>query len=78
MWQTKVERDGLQLTVPLISNTCLRLHVPPQNWSFSNSEKSVGSTVDHFGALWNIEKPAMFGQYWSNMDNFCAIPTPQS
>ena len=41
MLQTKVERDGLQLTVPLISNTCLRLHVPPQNWSFSNSQRNL-------------------------------------
>ena len=28
-----------------------------------------------FGPLWSVDKPAMFGHFWSKMDHFWAIPS---
>ena len=31
--------------------------------------------LDPFGPLWNVDKPAMFGHFWSKMDHFWAFPS---
>ena len=33
------------------------------------------SLLDPFGPLWSVDKPAMFGHFWSKMDHFWAIPS---
>ena len=30
--------------------------------------------LDPFGPLWNVDKPAMFGHFWSKMDHFWRLP----
>ena len=40
----------------------------PTKWS-----KILVSLLDLFGPLWNIDKAAMFGQFWSKMDHVWAI-----
>ena len=30
-----------------------------------------------FGPLWQVEKPTMFGHFWSKMDHYWAIPTDE-
>ena len=40
-------------------------HLCWQFWSLS----------DPFGSLWSVDKPAMFGSFWSKMDHFWAIPS---
>ena len=38
--------------------------------------KTVRLTIlDPFRPFWNIDKPFMFGQFWSKMDHFWAIPS---
>ena len=34
--------------------------------------------VDHFGPLWSVDKPAMFGHFWSKMDHFRPSPVMKS
>ena len=33
----------------------------------------LSSLLEPFGPLWNVDKPAMFGQFWSKMDHSWAI-----
>ena len=44
-----------------------------------NGQKHLGwpfwSLLDPFGPLWNVDKPAMFGHFWSKVDHFWAIPS---
>ena len=44
-----------------------------------NGQKHLGrpfwSLLDPFGPLWSVDKPAMFGSFWSKMDHFWAIPS---
>ena len=43
-----------------------------------NGQKHFGwsfwSLLDPFGPLWNVDKPAMFGHFWSKMDHFWRLP----
>ena len=36
------------------------------------------SLLNPFGSLCNVDKPSMLGHFWSKVDHFWAIPTPQS
>ena len=44
-----------------------------------NVQKDLGwpfwSLLGPFGPLWSVDKPAMFGHFWSKMDHFWAIPS---
>ena len=44
-----------------------------------NGQKHLGwpfwSLLNPFGPLWSVDKPAMFGHFWSKMDHFWAIPS---
>ena len=38
--------------------------------------RTLGLTLlEPFGSLWNADKHAMFGHFWSKMDHFWAIPS---
>ena len=43
-----------------------------------NGQKHLGwpfwTLLDPFGPLWNVDKPAMFGHFWSKMDHFWRLP----
>ena len=39
---------------------------------------STCSLLNPFGPLCNVDKPSMLGHFWSKVDHFRAIPTPQS
>ena len=44
------------------------------NWS--QMVKKIWLTIlVPFGPLWNVDKPAMLGHFWSKMDHFWAIPS---
>ena len=42
-----------------------------QKWFFALNGQS--RVWDPFGPLWQVDKPAMFGHFWSKMDHFWAI-----
>ena len=52
-------------------------NIQPQKGPQPNGQKYFGrpfwSLLDPFGPLWNIDKPAMFGRFWSKMDHVWAI-----
>ena len=43
-----------------------------------NGQKHFGwpfwSLLDPFGPLWSVDRPAMFGHFWSKIDHFWVIP----
>ena len=73
----KLAKHGRPVNVPKWSK---KIQKGPK-WSLMvpNDQKDFGwpfwSFLDPFGPLWSVDKPAMFGHFWSKMDHFQAIPS---
>ena len=79
LWSTSAEPYFVHLGQK--NHFCLkwskRVQMDPKG--FPNDQKDLGwpfwSLLGPFGPLWSVDKPAMFGHFWSKMDHFWAIPS---